>query len=74
MHLSRSFFSMLLRRLVGAALGIYGPPEVLLSLSVIPERLIHRKAAEGGGKIPSFLTLKLAFRAAKLLVYGAESV
>lgn len=65
---------MLLRRQEGAALGIYGPPEVPLRLNVIPERLIHRKAVESGGKIPSLLTLKLAFRAAKLLVYGAESV
>lgn len=45
---------MLLRRQEGAALGIYGPPEVPLRLSVIPERLIHRKAVESGGKIPSF--------------------
>lgn len=65
---------MLLKRLEGTALGIYGPPEVPLCLSVIPERLIHRKVAEGGGKIPSFLTLTLAFRVAKLPVYGAESV
>lgn len=42
---------MLLRRLEGAAMGVYGPPEVPLPLSVIPERLIYRKATEGGGKI-----------------------
>lgn len=65
---------MLLRRLEGAAFEIYGAPEVPLHFSVIPERLIHRKAKEGGEKIPSFITLKLAFCAAKLPVYGAESV
>lgn len=54
--------------------GRVGNLEAPLCLSFIPERLIHRKAAEGGGKVPtgSFLTLKLASRAETLLVYGAE--
>lgn len=57
---------MLRSRLEAAALGLYGPPEALVRLSVIPERLIHGKVTEGG-RTRRFLTLKLAFRAEKLL-------
>lgn len=32
-----------------AALALYGPPEVLLRLRVIPERPHHGKGTEGGG-------------------------
>lgn len=54
--------------LFDASLGLYGPPEALLPLSVIPERLIHGKVTEGG-KTRRFLTLKLALRVEKLLKF-----
>lgn len=60
---------MLRRRLEAAVLGLYGPPEALLPLSVIPERLIHGKVTEGGGGARRFLALKLARRVEKLLKF-----
>lgn len=68
--LFRLFFLMLLRCLEGAVLGRYDPPEVLLPLSVIPERLTRGKVVEGGGrKYLAFSLLKFAFCVAKLLTF-----